>query len=613
LPDAPDSEEIRRALRQILCSRGFAEAERLRQLLTWLVEESLNGRADQIKESLIALEVFGRGSDWNPQSDALVRVQVRNLRHHLDRYYASEGTEDPVRLTIPKGRYAPHFTWSKPPPPEAPPTPMPPARAWKIPASAIVTLMTVTTLALFAAFWYRRPAPPLRLAVLPFENLSGQPGYDYLAAGLTEELTAMLARTPALRVAAIPAGRSTMGQEPEELAHRLGVRYLLSGSLRQADGPPPKAWSITARLTDGETSTIVWSDHYLRGVAELEAMPEEIARVVTVSLRIAPAAVRGAAGKASVTSAHDAYLRGLYLRSQQGQDHVAQARLAFQQAILENPSHVRARAALADSWLTTGFHDYDQAPAAFAAARREAELAVGVDPSAPEILAVQARIAFLVDWDAFSAETLYRNSLRLAPSIGRTHQGYALLLMSRGRHDEAVAEMLQARELDPLGQATANDLGVALYAARRYAEALAEARRILQFAPQNRGAHFLAGAILSAAGKPASAIPEYRQALSGAKIEAEIEGRLGFALAAAGRTQEARQLLTEMESGPRSDTHRAILLLGLGEREEALAMLSAAIGRHESEVLFLDAEPHFESLRGDPRFQALRKRVGLAR
>ena len=614
LPDAPDPAEIRSALRQILCSGGFAEAERLRQLLAWLVEEALQGRADQIKESLIALEVFGRGSNWNPQADALVRVQVRNLRQHLDRYYASEGIDDALRITIPKGRYAPGFTWKAPPLPEASVAPDRPARAWRVPAAAAVTLVVAITVALFAAaFWYRRPAPPLRLAVLPFENLSGQAEYDYLAAGLTEELTVMLARTPALRVAASPAGRSTVEHEAGEWTRRLGVRYLLSGSLRQTDGPAPKAWSITAHITDGETSTIIWSDHYLRGGAQLEALPEEIARAATLSLHIAPAAADAGAGKPSVTSAHDAYLRGLYLRNQQGPGRVAEARVAFQQAIQEDPSHVRARAALADSWLTTGFHDYDQAPAAFAAARREAEQARRYNPTTPEILAVQARIAFLVDWDASSAETLYRESLRLAPSLGRTHQGYALLLMSRGRHEEAVAEMLRARELDPLGLATANDLGVALYAAGRYAEALAEARRILEIAPQSRSAHFLAGAILSASGEPAKSILEYRQAIPGGKAEPEIAGRLGFALATAGRTQEARQLLAEMESGPRSETHRAILVLGLGEREKAIALLSAAVERHESEVLFLDAEPHFKSVRRDQRFEALRRRVGLAR
>jgi tetratricopeptide (TPR) repeat protein len=201
----------------------------------------------------------------------------------------------------------------------------------------------------------------------------------------------------------------------------------------------------------------------------------------------------------------------------------------------------------------------------------------------------------------------------LAPSLSRTHQSYALLLMSRGRYDESANEILRARESDPLSLTTANDLGVALYAGRRYTEALAETRRILQLAPNSRSAHFLAGCIHGVSGNPDQAIAEYERALSGGRRPAEILGRLGFALAAAGRPDEARKLLKEMDSGPLSHAHRAILFLGLGERDQAIAEISSAVDSRESEALFLDADPHFDGLRGDKRFEALRRRVGLTR
>lgn len=195
----------------------------------------------------------------------------------------------------------------------------------------------------------------------------------------------------------------------------------------------------------------------------------------------------------------------------------------------------------------------------------------------PETLALQARIAFLVDWNGPAAETRFRDSIRLAPSLSRTHQAYALLLMSHGRHNESVDEVIRARELDPLRLSTANDLGVVLYAGRRYPGALAETRRILQLAPQARSAHFPAGAIL----------------------------------VASGQTQEARKVLNEMDRGPVSHTHQAILLLALGDRDKSLMALETAINRREFEALYLDAEPHLDSLRQDARFETLRRRVGL--
>jgi TolB-like protein/Tfp pilus assembly protein PilF len=606
LPEPPDPEEIRHALRKILASRRFAEAERLRQMLDWLVGESIHGRSKQIKESLIAIEVFDRGPSWDSQSDALVRVQMRNLRQHLGRYFETEGKDDRLIVTIPKGSYAPRFAWKAPPPPPDPPKP----RFRMRPIAAVLAIVIVAILSILA--WHKRTSAPVRLAVLPFENVSGQSTLAHVAAGLTEELTSELARSPNSRVAASPPNGSTAARGIAASARQLGVRYLVSGSARPVGDRTDGSWSITARLADSETGTFIWSDHYVRDAALLASLPEEIAAAVALTLKLGPSPPPSSSAAAPpISSAHDAYLRGLYLRSQHDPESLEQARLAFQQAVDEAPSHVRARVALADAWLTIGFHDTARASSAFAEARRQAEQVRQLAPSMPENLALRARIAFLVDWNAPAAETLFRDSIRMAPSLSRTRQSYALLLMSRGRYDESANELMRARESDPLSLSTANDLGVALFAGRRYSDALAETRRVLRLAPRSRSAHFLAGCIHGVSGRPDQAIAEYRQALSGAKRPPEILGRLGFALAAAGQTGEARKVLQEMESGPLSHTHRAIVFLGLGERDQAISALEAAVDSRESEVLFLDADPHFDGLRGDKRFDALRRRVGL--
>ena len=288
LPAPPDPAEIRSALRRVLSSNCFAEAEKLRKMLAWLVNESLHGRSKQIKESVIALEVFHRGPTWDPHADALVRVQMRNLRQHLDRYYDAEGRHDPVRLTIPKGGYAPCFGWNPPPPVMElePPASQPVNRAI---AAALGTFILAI---LLIAAWQRSPALPPRLAVLPFENLSGQSSLSYVSTGLTEELTAMLARSPDFTVAATPPSIPAHPQGLSDTARQLGVRYLVFGTVRPTDGPDPASWSITARLADSKTGSYLWSDHYLRDGEHLEALPEEIARAVSLALRPSPPTTR---------------------------------------------------------------------------------------------------------------------------------------------------------------------------------------------------------------------------------------------------------------------------------------------------------------------------------
>lgn len=273
----PSPAEIRHVLGRILSSRCFADAERLRQMLAWLVDQSLQGRSKEIKESVIALEVFGRNPASNPQADALVRVQMGNLRRHLARFYETEGREELILLVIPTGSYAPCFAWNVPA--SAAPSP---ALRWN--KRGLAAAGAAVVLAILAINTQQRRSAPASVAVLPFDNLSGRPELAYVAAGLTAELTSILAHSPDLNVAATPANGIAASQSLTDAARQLGVRYLISGSVRPMSGQAPQPWSVTVRVADSKTGSYAWSDHYECSAARLEALPAEIATAIAASL-----------------------------------------------------------------------------------------------------------------------------------------------------------------------------------------------------------------------------------------------------------------------------------------------------------------------------------------
>jgi len=265
------SEEVRLQLRRILISHTFADSDRLRALLSWLVEESLAGHSERLKESLIGLEVFHRAPSWDPQNDAIVRVQVHNLRRLLDNYYQTEGKADPLTIEIPKGAYVPLVSRRSAP-------------AWRSRLLLAAACCFIAGLVLTAGVLYSRrqaqSAPPT-LAVLAFENLTGDTSQDYVARGVCAELTAMLAHSKQIRVtdsAAMPA----YGDDSYRAAAALHVRYILTGSVRRAQ--QPGTWSVTARLIDSTTGRHVWSNHFQRPAATLESLPAEIAVSVLSAL-----------------------------------------------------------------------------------------------------------------------------------------------------------------------------------------------------------------------------------------------------------------------------------------------------------------------------------------
>ncbi|QOY89030.1 tetratricopeptide repeat protein [Paludibaculum fermentans] len=612
----PTSAQVRSQVHRILNSAAFADTERLRTLLSWLIEETLAGHGGHLKESLIGVGVFHREATWDPQSDALVRVQMRNLRIRMAHYYEAEGQADELLITIPRGQYVPNFDFRV----EEQAVPVPArsrVRTWLIVAAASLGLACCAG---WLALSWRPFGSPLTVGVLPFLNLSGDAGNEYVALGLTEELTALLARSQSLRVVSLPA---FAGRDPEstvELQKRAQAAhagYIVVGSLRHAGPQQKDAWSVTARLLDAKKGFYIWSEHLSVTVADLEAVPESFAVAILQALSLPlTESLRGQTpGKErskKLTDAHELYLRGLYFRSRTAEGGVPKARQLFEQTVQLDPHHARAHAALGDAYLSQGFHAEASAQGYFDAARREADIALELDPGLPEAASLRGRIAMIIDWNPEAAETYLRKGLQSAPGIARTHQSYAIFLMSRARHAEAIDQISLARELDPVTMSATNDYGVILYAARRYEEALQETSQLLAVTPRSGSAHFLRGTVLSALGRHREALAELETALRTQARSSEILARYGAALARAGQPARARTTLNELARQPVVHVHRALLLTALNEPEQAIAELKQGVDAHESDMLFLDAEPAFDRLRPLAAYQQVRRSVRLA-
>jgi TolB-like protein len=273
----PAAEDIRAQLERIVASAAFRLSLRRAALLRFVVEETLQGRADRIKGYAVAVAVFERDETFDSQSDPVVRLEARRLRHDIDGYYADEGRLDPIRISLPKGAYVPSFTWQdrpeSPPPGSGESSATPPSTVSSVagvpgkPARqrlAAVTFGAAAALLIaIVSIVYLRFSQPTEevvgpaILVLPFDSLSDDTEDHNLASGLTYEVIADLMRFAHFRVYSVPASfRLDPGADPQALGRDLGVAYVVKGAL-SSGGDQIR---LVAQLYDATSGRIVWSD-----------------------------------------------------------------------------------------------------------------------------------------------------------------------------------------------------------------------------------------------------------------------------------------------------------------------------------------------------------------
>ena len=499
-------------------------------------------------------------------------------------------------------------------------TTVPRGRRWLILGSSAVVLAAIVSLAYFAIRMRAKDASRAKirsLAVLPLQNLSGDPSQDYIADGMTEELIGRLSRIHGLRVISRTSTmhlKNTQLSVPE-IARMLAVEAIVEGSLVQ-EGHEIR---VHAQLIRAATDEHIWAGEYQREYQSILEVQEEVARniVEQIQLNLTPEDRARLASKPPVDpEAYESYLRGRYYFNQRTEDALHKSIASFQQAIARDPAYAPAYSGLAEAYAMLGFRGGFPLKDALSDAKKAALKAIELDDTLAEPHASLAFIAETYEWDWPAAERQYKQALELNPGYAQAHNWYGGYLTYTGRFNEGVAEAMRARELDPLSLPLNNALAGRLLAAGRYDEALRQVQTTLELDEHFAPAHQTLGWVYLHGGKQDDAIREFQNALELAgAADTDIQLDLGFAYAVSGRPDEARRILANLkqlyQQGIVPATSLATLHGALGESNEAFVWLEKAYQERDPQLTYLKAGRRFEPLREDPRFGQLVRRVGL--
>lgn len=456
-----------------------------------------------------------------------------------------------------------------------------------------------------------QPRPPttrVMLAVLPFMNLSGDPAQDYFADGLTEEMITDLGRLnpQALGVIARTSAMKYKNTHEDiaQIGRELGVAFILEGSVRR-EGREAR---VSAQLIQVSDQTHVWAQNYELQVKDILEVQRDLAANIADKIQINLKGQRPQLARAQLTNpdAYDDYLHGRYLLSQRNQEGFRAAIKFFNQAIAKDPDFALAYAGLADSYVLLTLVSGSQLPEAKQAALR----ALALDDNLAEAHTSLAAVDVL-EWNWPSAEKEFHRALVLNPNYSLAHHWYGNLYLSpMGRHQEAIAELKQAQALDPLSLVVNTDLGYAYFFAGQYDAALSQYQKVLAVDPSFVSAHWVLRQYYDQK-KMYDAWAEQEAEVCVLDGHVPLAQKIKSAYAAGGR-EKLLQFIAYQGKGAYYDVvSSAGAAAALGEKDEALQDLERAYRVHAFDLLRLKADPAWNSLRSDPRFQALERRIGL--
>ncbi len=451
------------------------------------------------------------------------------------------------------------------------------------------------------------------LAVLPFANESRDPNMDYLSDGISERLTDDLSQIKQLKVI---ARTSTFKYKEKtvnvaEAAKALGVRAIVMGRILHRAGNIV----ISVELVDSRDDREIWGERFDRNGADLQTTEEEIARTVAEKLRIQLTGSQQSHLARTATPnarAYEIYLNGLLYYRKGNQQDLEKALDLYNQAISIDPNMALAWAGKSAVYFgLTSFSVLDPEQG-LKEAEQAARRALYLDSTLAE---AHSRLADVErgNWHWSAAEAEYKRAIELSPSLAIAHTALALLLAEVGRPKEAFEEIGRAQALDPLRPLPKSLSGLLLMFARRPDDAIKQLMGVIAVYPDFGSAHAFLGYAYDAKGLFKKAILEYRTEMSLEGQNTSAGCFLGFAYARSGQTEKALALLREIKSSKDyvSPSELAILYAGLSRYQEALATLERAYSAHDLQLQFLGVDPHYDSLRADPRFQSLLHRLGL--
>lgn len=453
------------------------------------------------------------------------------------------------------------------------------------------------------------------VAVLPFANLSTDPENEFLSDGITEEIMTTLSRLRTLRVAARSSSFAFKGKRGDvrAIAEQLGVQNILDGSVRRS-GTQVR---VSAELIDASTGFPVWSDRLDRPLDDVFAIQDDIARAIADALASTLLHDTGAAISGGVDGgAYEAYLRGRFELNRRTEAGLHAAARFFEQAIALQPEFALAHHGLADALLLLGVYGVAAPTTVLPQARAAAERALASDPALGEAYATLGTLRALHDWDWSGAEDAFRRATALNPRHPAAWQWRAMNhLIPMGRRDEARAAIERARALDPLSMVMAASTGVVFHLAGDLPGAIRVLRHAVETDPNFGMTHYFLGIALRDAGELAAAGEALRTAIARTGGTPEMSAALAVTLAAQGDAEGAKALRRDLVERAATRYVSPCLLaqvhVALGELDEADAAVERALEVRDTDLVFLGVRPAYAALRGRPRFDAARTRIGV--
>ena len=511
------------------------------------------------------------------------------------------------------------------PAPAAPDAPAARAHPWRTRAAIVAALVVVALIAL--TYWMRGAVPPGKamIVVLPFQNLSGDARQEYFADGMTEEMIAQLGSLDPRHLGVIARTSAMLykgtRKDSAQIARELGVNLLLEGSVRRANDRV----RVTAQLIQASDQTHLWAGSYDRDVSDILKLQSDVARGIAekIQLTLSQQVKESLAGTPSVVpAAYEDYLQGLQAFSLRTHAGFEQAISAFSRAVARDPNFAEAYAALARTEMVAPIFGVSTTAELLPKAVEAATRAIALNDNLADAHTALAFSKSHLDYDWSTAEREYRRGLVLNPGDAQVHFFYSNGYLSPfGRHDEAIAEMKTAAELDPYSQPIQSFLGRTYVWARRYDQALAQYQKANALDPRFALGHERLAHLYTYLGRFNDAIAEESTArtLSGEdpQVVRSREEALRRAFAADGSRGYWRTLLTIAVAGPNppeayDDSYGiAIIYARLGEKEKSIDSLESAYAERKNAMSEIGVEPAFDVLRSDPRFQVLLRRVGL--
>ncbi len=515
-----------------------------------------------------------------------------------------------------------------PDPPRAaqgtPPREAPEAPVRRIPRVFLVVGIVVL-LVLTVAVWLARPgahpasaAPSLNsIAVLPLDNLSGDPSEEFFADGLTDQLITDLARVGSLRVISRTSVLRYKGTKESlpEIARELKVDAIVEGSVVRSG----RRVRVTAQLLQASTDQHLWAETYDRDLGDVLKLQGEVAGAIAQQVRAQLTPEQQAqlrSGEQAVNpAAYDAYLKGrlYFVNEYNNPDSLRKAQRDFEDSLQKDPNFALAYAGLADTYVYLAFAGALPKESAYRTARQALAKAVQLDESIGETYDTLGVLSWRFDWDWDAADREFNRAIALAPSYSCAHEDRAIFLAFAGRRAEALAEIAKIDQLD-YGVSSAGAESTAYYELRDYPRLIDASKRSLLLDPNDSSQHHFLGVGYEATGKLPEAISEYQKAMELSHGSPGAAVALAHVYSAAGRKAEAdkilRDLLRKSKQTSPSPYAMATIYAGLGENDKAFEFLEKAVSEKSLDISYsIKSDLLLDDLRPDPRFQDLLHRM----